>query len=364
MAKNRVSKPSGRRTPAGIVLPEGTFDDFKSFSRPSISGSGRWATAQLKRLVAAGQDLNTTVLRTADTLRHEDWKFWDDVVQNEALIRLVGVADLIGAGLTKSIPNSLGKTVYEYEKITFMDEAEVSLDGVSRTANDVQEFSQAGIPLPITHKDFFLNLRQLTASRNSNTPLDTVQAATAGRVVAEKAEKMLFQGGKTFGGLAIYGYTNFPQRNIGTYTDSKLWSDSTKVGTAYVADTIKAMTALSAARQYGPYGIYVDTAAGVLLENDYVAAGGNNPNQTIRQRLEAINNVSFVHVADQMPAGHVVFTQLTSDNAVWVQGEPLQVVQWDEGGGFTINFKAFQIAVPLFRVTAGGRSGVYDMYTP
>lgn len=361
MSNKRITTPRGRRTDAGIVLPEGTFDDFKSFSRPSVSGSGRWATAQLKRLVAAGQELNTSVLRTADTLRHEDWKFWDDVLQNEALIRLVGVADLISAGLTKAIPNSLGKTVYEYEKITFMDEAEVSLDGVSRTANDVQEFSQAGLPLPITHKDFFLNLRQLTASRNSNTPLDTVQAATAGRVVAEKAEKMLFQGGKTFGGLTIYGYTNFPSRNTGAFTDTKNWGDNTKTGAAYLADTLKAMTALAAARQYGPYGIYVPTDAGVLIENDYVASGGNNPNQTIRQRLEAIQNVSFVHVADQLPSGSVIFTQLTSDNAVWVQGEPLQVVQWDEGGGFTINFKAFQIAVPLFRVTAGGRSGVYHM---
>lgn len=350
------------RTPAGIIVPASTFDDFSSFARESVSGSGRWATAQLKKLVAAGADLNTSVLRTADTLRHEDWKFWDDVLQNEALIRLVGVADLIGAGLTKAIPNSLGKTVYEYEKITFMDEAEVSLDGVSRTPNDVQEFSQAGIPLPITHKDFFLNLRQLTASRNSNTPLDTVQAATAGRVVAEKAEKMLFQGGKTFGGLTIYGYTTFPSRNHGTFTDAKNWGDATKVGTAYVADAIKAMTALAAARQYGPYGVYVPTDAGVLINNDYVATGGNNPNQTIRQRLEAIENISFVHVADQLPSGAVIFTQLTSDNAVWVQGEPLQVVQWDEGGGFTINFKAFQIAVPLFRVTAGGRSGIYHMY--
>jgi uncharacterized linocin/CFP29 family protein len=347
-----------------IVTPEpaNTFDDFQSFARESVSGSGRWATAQLKKLVAAGGELNTSVLRTADTLRHEDWKFWDDVLQNEALIRLVGVQDLIAAGLTKSIPNSLGKTVYDYEKITFMDEAEVSLDGVSRTANDVQEFSQAGIPLPITHKDFFLNLRQLTASRNSNTPLDTVQAATAGRVVAEKAEKMLFQGGKTFGGLPIYGYTTFPSRNHGTFTSSKNWADATKAGVDFVTDTLKAMTSLQAARQYGPYGIYVSTDAGVNIENDYIATGGNNPNQTIRQRLEAINNVSFVHVADQCPSGHVIFTQLTGDNAVWVQGEPLQVVQWDEGGGFTINFKAFQIAVPLFRVTAGGRSGVYDMY--
>jgi hypothetical protein len=41
--------------------------------------------------------------------------------------------------------------------------------------------------------------------------------------------------------------------------------------------------------------------------------------------------------------------QDTVDVAAWVQGEPLQTVQWDEYGGFEINFKAFAIGVPLIR---------------
>ena len=346
MAKNRKQVPQPPKV-----------DDFRSFTT-SASG-GRWATSQLKALAAAGKDLTTAVLRTADTLRHEDWKFFDDVLQQEALIRLVGVGDLISRGLTKSVPNSLGKMVYDYEKVTFMDPAEVSLDGVSRTPNDVQEFSLSGLPLPITHKDFFLNLRQLSASRNSNTPLDTIQAATAGRVVSEKAEQMLFQGGKTFGGLTIYGYTTFPQRSTGDFNGGKSWDDATKAGTSYLTDVLNALTRMSGQRQYGPFIIYVPTDAGVIIEGDFEPLSANPI--TIRERILKISQIADIRVADQLPTGNVIFSQLTADNVVWVQGEPLQTVQWDEGGGFTINFKAFQIAVPLFRADAAGRSGTLHM---
>jgi hypothetical protein len=57
----------------------------------------------------------------------------------------------------------------------------------------------------------------------------------------------------------------------------------------------------------------------------------------------------------------VVFVQMTEDNVVWVQGEPAQTVQWDEAGGFELNFKVWQIAVPLIRSDAQGRSGIYHL---
>jgi len=70
------------------------------------------------------------------------------------------------------------------------------------------------------------------------------------------------------------------------------------------------------------------------------------------------DNISFIRVADKLPDGEMVIVQLTSDVVVMVEGEPLQTVQWDVHGGFQINFKAFQIMVPLIRVDAEGRSGI------
>jgi uncharacterized linocin/CFP29 family protein len=350
MTKNRSTK--GRRVQI--------YDDGPSLMK---SAGGQWATRQLKAAALAGQALSAGALRTLDTLRHEEWKFFDDVLINEALIRLVGVADLINAGLTRPVPNALGKTVFGYEKITFMDEAEVSLDGISRTQNDRQEFSLAQLPLPITHKDFFINLRTLSASREKGEPLDTTQVATAGRVVSEKAEKMLFQGGKTFGGLPIYGYTTFPDRNKTTFTDTKSWEDTSKTGESFMTDVTNALTALAEDRMYGPFMVYVPADAGINIENDYVITGAVGIARTIRQRLEAVQQIAGIRIADQLPSGNVLFVQMTSDNVVWVQGENLQTVQWDEYGGFEINFKAFQIAVPLIRSDAQGRSGIFHLYT-
>ncbi len=318
--------------------------------------AGRWATTQLKKAVMEGRAMSAAALRTLDTLRHEEWKFFDEQLVEEAKIRLVGVADLVQAGLVKTVPNALGKQVFAYEKVTFMDEATVSLDGISRTNHDREEFDLSQIPLPITHKDFFINLRALEASRDKGESLDTMQVRTAGRVVSEKAEKMLFQGGPTFGGLKLYGYTNFIDRNTSGFDGGKSWDDSTKIGSSFLKDVQVGLAALAADRMYGPFFIYVPSAAGINLNADYNAGTANT--QTIRQRLEAIDNIAGIHVADQMPAAQVVIVQMTSDNVVWVSGENLQTVQWDEYGGFELNFKAFQIAVPLIRSDAQGRSGI------
>lgn len=330
----------------------------------AANGSGRWATQMLKAAAAKGGTLSSAALRTLDTLRHEEWKFFDDVLIEEAKIRLVGVADLINAGLTKSVPNGLGKTIFGYETVTFMDEAEVSLDGTSKTPNDRQEFELHQSPLPITHKDFFLNLRTLVASRQQGEALDTTQVRTAGRVIAEKAEKMLFQGGPTFGGMTIYGYTNFPHRQTSDFDDSKDWADATKVGESYMDDVTTAITAMAAQRQYGPFMVYVPADAGVRIENDYLVTGQVSVGKTIRERIESVAQVAGVRIADQLPSGNVLFVQMTPDNIVWVQGEPLQNVQWDEGGGFTLNFKAWQIAVPLIRADAQNRCGIYHFANP
>jgi uncharacterized linocin/CFP29 family protein len=326
------------------------------------SAAGRWATAQLKKAALEGKPLNSDVLRTNDTLSHEEWKYFDNVVLDEHLIRLVGVADLINAGLTKNVPNALGQTVYAYEKVTFMGEAEVTLDGRARTPNDRQEVTGLNqLPLPITHKDFNLNLRTLAASRQKGESLDTMQVRTAARVVAEMAEKMLFQGGRTFGGLTIPGYTTFADRNTGDFEGSKDWSDSSKTGESYMKDVTTALTALAADRQFGPFVIYVPTDAGIQIENDYVITGATSTPRTIRQRLEAVEQIAAIRVADQLPSTNVVFVQMTEDNVVWVQGEPAQTVQWDEAGGFELNFKVWQIAVPLIRSDAQGRSGIYHL---
>jgi uncharacterized linocin/CFP29 family protein len=325
------------------------------FSGPS----GRWATQALKAAALSGKALTAAALRTADTLRHEEWKFFDDVLVKAAVIRLVGVGDLLNAGLVRPVSNALGKTVFGYEKETDMSPASTSMDGISRTANDRVEFMPGFLPLPITHKDFFINLRTLSASREKGESLDTTQVGLAGRVVAEQLEKMLFQGGPTFSGMPIYGYMTAPNRVTSvSFESGKDWGDSTKTAAGYLTDLLAAISALKANRMFGPYWVYAPADAEVNLEKDYVPTGGTNSTGTIRARLSQVSSVAKLSIADQLPSGNLIVVQATPDVVSWVQGETLQTVQWDEYGGFEINFKAFAIGAPLIRADYSGKSGV------
>ena len=322
-----------------------------------FQGGGRWATQAMKAAALSGKALSASMLRTLDTLRHEEWKFFDDALVAEAVIRLVGVADLIGAGLVRPVSNALGKTVFGYEKVTDMDPALTSLDGLARSGNDVQEFSLNQIPLPITHKDFFINLRTLAASREKGEALDTTNVRTAGRVVAEQLENMLFNGGPSFGGLPIYGYRTHPDRNTAAFGTGGDWGQGAKTGEQILTDLQTMKTGLHADRMFGPYWVYVPADAAVKLDGDFKA----NSDKTIRQRLEEVDGILGVRVADQLATSQVLLVQATMDTAAWVQGESIQTVEWDEYGGFQINFKAFAIGVPLIRSDSDGRSGVFHM---
>lgn len=317
-------------------------------------GSGKWAGEQFLRAAAQGQNLSPSVLRTLETLRHEEWIEFDRAVVEGAQMRLRAVAALVERGLTRTISNGLGKTILHYQKMSDMDEASVSLDGVTRAMNDGVEFSDGMLPLPITHKDWYLNLRHLTASRSTGESLDTTYARLAGRKCGEMTEYMLLHGGKVFGGVTIYGLLNHPDRNTTSFGTNGNWGQSAKTGENIVADVLRGISILEQDRQFGPYGIFVGSDASPKLQEDYKSFS----DRTIKDRILSLDNVSFVEVTDQMPSANVVIVQLTPDTVQMIEGEPLQNVQWDVHGGFQINFKAFQILVPLVRSDSEGRSGI------
>jgi hypothetical protein len=335
--------------------------------------AGRWATEQLLAAFNSGKPMSPDALRpmalepgssvrAADlrlnaTLRKDEWVAFDEALVEEGKIRLRGVADLINAGLVKNIPNAMGKTMFEWEKVTDMEDAELSLSGVPRTENDRPDFEMDGIPLPVLHKDFNINLRTLEASRNRGESLDTTQGRMAGRKVSELLEQLLFQGtSKKFGGRSIYGYMTHPNRNTASFGTGGAWSGS-KTGEQMLTDLQTMIAALHGDRMFGPYVLYVPGATSVALGSDFKAQS----DKTIKSRLLEVDGLTDIRVADQLPAGNLILVQMTPDVVTLLNGEPLQTVQWDLHGGMEIAFKAFQIAIPLIRADADGRSGVFHM---
>jgi uncharacterized linocin/CFP29 family protein len=339
---------------AQTISAPGVVDTGRSFWQ---AGSGKWAGEQLLKALKEGRPFSPAALRTLDLLRNEDWKAFDAAVVEGGKTRLRAVASLVGAGLTIKLANAMATTVLEYDLVGDMNPATVSMDGMARSENDTLEWESAGLPIPIIHKDFFINLRKLMASRKTGEPLDTMQSSICGRKCSEELERMLFSGGKTFTGLPIYGLLTHPDRNTSGFGTNGAWSAAAKTGDNIMTDVFTMMTGLDTDKFYGPYWIWIPRNTHHKLESDYKAGS----DKTIRQRLLEIDGIAKIETVDQLTADNIIMMQATRDVVAIVDGEQLQTVQWDVNGGFGINFKAFEIQVPLVRSDVDSNSGIFHM---
>jgi len=216
--------------------------------RPYINEEGRHVVT----VNVDGVYREVPLMNATASLRKDDWKILDTAVVKAAKPRLRAVADLRGAGLTYNIPNGMAKTVLETETQSDISDAIVSMDGLRESTADRPVFELSNLPLPIIHKDFNFSMRQILASRNGGSPLDTTTAELAGRRVAEQAEKLLLgtYGSYAFGGGTIYGYTNFPSRLTKTMTNPTAsgWTPATTV-----EEVLAMRLQAQQAYHYGPY---------------------------------------------------------------------------------------------------------------
>jgi len=318
--------------------------------KPWIGDDGRVYQSVIVNGVATAVPL----VNATATLRKDEWKQMDDAVLFAAQERLVGVTDLYSRNLVYQIGNGLGKTVLEYEDLSELTAAELTMDAVTPSQKDRPQYDLKYLPLPIVHKDFSYNIRALSASRNGGMPLDTTTAALAARQVSEKVEDMLFNGASTYayGGGTLYGYVDFPSAN--SVTLSVNWDASAKTGELILDDVRDMKQASIDAKHYGPWVVYVPTAYETVLDDDYKAAS----DKTIRQRILEIEGITEIKVVDKLAANTVVMVQMTSDVVRIVEGLPMTTVEWQEGGGMTTNYKVMTIMVPQIRADQAGNCGV------
>ena len=151
------------------------------------------------------QDITSPVFN-ATSLRKDEWIQLDQVVLRAARQRLRAWADLSAANPFGGF-NGMGKFILEHETMSDPGNAQVDMDGLTEGRNDAPQFQLEGLPLPITHSNFWFSSRRLAISRNSGTPLDTTMAEAAGRRVAEQIEKTTIGtvAGLTYGTASEYG---------------------------------------------------------------------------------------------------------------------------------------------------------------
>lgn len=373
---------------------------YDKYDRPSVTiNTGRWTVEKGQRRPIKEHVLISDLMSkgiyspvfNATSLRKEEWLELDKVVLRAARYRLKAWADLSAANSYGGF-NAMGKMILEHETMSDPGEALVDMDGLSEGRTDSPKFQLEGLPLPLTHSDFWFSSRRLAVSRGSGTPLDTTMGEAAGRRVAESVEKTTIGNntGISYGGnstqvggygrtSSVYGYTNFPSR----LTKTNMTSPATG---GWVPETTQievnaCLNTLRLNKFYGPFMVYNSTDWDQYLDGDYYVArttGAVAPTKTLRQRLRDIDGIQDIRRLDflfaSVPAASTgpggegvptaanpftfIFVQMTPDVARAINGMDITTVQWEAVGGMRLNFKVLCIQVPQIRADFYGNCGI------
>jgi len=313
--------------------------------------------------LSEGGEERTVRTNAQATLTKEAWLQLDTAILRVARNRLRAVADLRGAGLTFTIPNGMGTTVLEYQKMNDTGNAIISMDGLRQASDFRPVFESAYLPLPFIHSDFQYSARQLATSRQTGAPLDTTTGEMAGRRVAEMTERLTL--GRldtyTYGGGTIYGMTNFPSRLTATITAP---TDSAWTAQDHLSEMLDAKQTLQDAKHYGPYMVYYSSAWDKYLDDDF---NTNYPNKTLRQRIGEIDGFQEIRTLDYLDTStstyNMIITEMDSGTIRLVIGMDVTTLEWDDMGGLRKNYKVMSIIIPQLRADYDGNTGILHAST-
>lgn len=306
-----------------------------------------------------------TVPATNALLQFQEWLDIDRAVIDSMNLRMTGIADLRAAGLVHNL-GSIGQTMSQWQTVSDMSEASLSMDGLNTGNEDTPKFGLAQVPVPIVHKDWRLNFRRLEASRVFGESLDVTAARLAGRLVAEASEKMLFSGTAiTVDGSKIYGYRTFPARNqvdMGT-----VWTDAT--GPQIKANTQAMLAAARANRFFGSFTMYIPGNYEGVLDEFFVigddTAGVTVPGRTIRDVLLSLAGIERIVVADFLgDDDEVLLVSMTNETVDLAIAQEPTTLSWQAIGGMQERFKTMAVWVPRLKTDHYGRCGIVHLRQP
>lgn len=282
----------------------------------------------------------------------------DDRVVDVGFDRLTLVADLIAEGLTFSLPNWLAVPELYWERSSRAGYAKRTMTPDTRDENQRIDRSGRTLPIYATIDGFEFGIRELLAAQRSGYQIDLAHVEGATRNCNEAIEDAAWNGaGVTFKGNSTPGVLTAPNVNTQAYKDNEAWTAAGHSGEDIVEDVLAMAAKLEAARRFGPYNLYIPTAYGNKLNQDFKANGDSS----IRRRLEDLEfggrNLR-VRVADQLPANRTALIQMTRDVIDVVVGQTPTAVSWTDGPGWRRHFAVLACVVPRVRDDAEGKSGI------
>lgn len=338
--------------------------------RPYIGGDGRSYVDRLVADRATGKrKLVAVPTQNLGTLRFEQWREIDAAVVRVAKPALQAISDLQKKGLTYTV-DAMQTVILSYETVSDTTPATISMNGLRESQHDRPVYGIGNLPLPLIHKDFSFDARQLGVSQATGVggnaaPLDTSMVTLATRRVVEEAEKLLIGSlpAYYFGGGSVYGYTNFPGRITGAMTlpTTAGWTPQQLNG-----EILTMRQQLINNFHMGPYMLYVSSDWASVLDDDYSVAYNGN---TLRTRLKQIDQISdivtlnYMNTTAAQTAGtgsgfQMVMIQMTEDVIQLVVGMQMRTIQWETMGGMETNFKVICSLTPRMRQDQNLNSGI------
>lgn len=338
------------------------FDEFdinmqRPWSDPEFPGSAFVTQMKMEKGVLVPTSLFVGNATTG-TLTKDEWKALDGSIRTIAHRRMRLVELLRSSGCVIPISNGLGTTVFEWESMSDLSGASLSMDGLPQDQVDRLIYKLESIPLPIISKNWRVNLRHLSASRNRGQPLSTNLASECARVIADYTENMFINGtgSFTYGGGTLYGLTDYPGRTTGTLSGD--WAASGVSGGDILADVQAMVAAADAQFHYGPYIMMIPQRYNTKMTSDYRTTVGDN--RTIEERLLALKRIKEIVYTDFFGTGatDVVLFEPNKETVAVVEGLPLTDYFYQSLGGWVDEHKVATITVPLIREDLNGQCGI------
>lgn len=166
----------------------------------------------------------------------------------------------------RALNGGLGIQQYSYDVLSEMNDAALTWAFTPEVATDAVNLSRTNVNIPVLHKEFEINRRDLEASRLFGTPLNTVSAQAATYKVVNLENELVIKGYSSDGtGYDINGLYNAANNSV-------TGSDFGTAGNAI--STIKdAVAALMEDDIYPPYNLVLNPTQYAELAGNVLSSG-------------------------------------------------------------------------------------------
>lgn len=316
-----------------------------------------------------GPDLGVNTHANAEytthaNLRKDEWVQLDDRLIEVARPNLTLIEALRSRGLTRN--TDLSNLTFEWEDVgDFSQDADLDMAFETRAVDEGVHFELNGIPLPIVHKSYHLNRRNLMASRNRGEDLDTTYMSRATRKVVERLEDLVLNGwGSTVDSYNIPSLLGTNQQaDINTATSNNDWDDTSGTTADDIRTDVLTQIETLENENYGPEGTgylwLLDRASWQALR---ARDTGTDQERGLQERInEEFGDILDPVRMDRLATGTSIMLKPIQDVIELVVASDLQNVEWESHAGFTMHMKVMGSITPAIKSDQSGQSGIHVM---